>query len=88
MDPLVEPPHGEGFQLWKNVSDGFPINPVFTTPHDLAVWMSQNYCTVGGTMPYDDAMRFINVGGAPTTVITDGHVVDGGTCTGTAPNDT
>jgi hypothetical protein len=41
----TEPPEGEGWQMWQNVSDG-PISPVFETPQALADWMagSTRYC--------------------------------------------
>ncbi|USN13952.1 hypothetical protein KABACHOK_01160 [Brevundimonas phage vB_BpoS-Kabachok] len=35
----VEPPEGEGWQMWQTVSDG-PISPVFSTPEVLADYMS------------------------------------------------
>jgi hypothetical protein len=34
----IEPPQGEGWQLWQTVSDG-PISPVFATPDELIDWM-------------------------------------------------
>jgi hypothetical protein len=35
-----DPPAGDGWQLWKTVSEGSPISPVFPTAEDLATWMS------------------------------------------------
>lgn len=35
-----EPPTGDGYQLWENVSEGSPITPVFETIELLAVWCS------------------------------------------------
>ena len=38
----TDPPTGEGFQLWENVSEGSPASPVFPTRDALVEWMSQN----------------------------------------------
>lgn len=35
----VEPPAGEGYQIWETVSEGAPISPVFDTPEELARYM-------------------------------------------------
>lgn len=35
----TEPPHGDGYQLWENVSDGSPVSPVFESARDLSFWM-------------------------------------------------
>lgn len=35
----VEPPAGEGYQLWQTVSEGSPISPVFATPEELADYL-------------------------------------------------
>jgi hypothetical protein len=34
----IEPPEGEGYQLWETVSEGSPISPVFVSLDDLASW--------------------------------------------------
>ena len=34
----VEPPEGEGYQLWENTSEGSPISPVFKTLEELCAW--------------------------------------------------
>jgi hypothetical protein len=36
----LEPPSGEGWQLWQTVSDG-PTSPVFATADALIEWMCQ-----------------------------------------------
>lgn len=36
----VEPPKGDGWQLWQTVSDG-PLSPVFATADELIEWMCQ-----------------------------------------------
>jgi hypothetical protein len=65
----TEPPVGEGWQLWETVSEGSPISPVFQDAETLAQWM------VGGALhteeqrkKYDQALRFINVGWAPSAI--------------------
>lgn len=80
----IEPPAGDGYQLWETVSEGSPISPVFALPGDLAVWMTENDCTVGGPMAsVDAALRFINAGWAPSLVFTpQTGVVDGTTFAG------
>ncbi len=35
----IEPPIGEGWQLWETVSEGSPITPVFATPEELVNYM-------------------------------------------------
>jgi hypothetical protein len=36
----IEPPKGEGWQLWQTVSDG-PLSPVFKTADELVDWMCE-----------------------------------------------
>jgi hypothetical protein len=36
----TDPPEGEGWQLWEDVSEGSPISPVFPSAEALAGWMS------------------------------------------------
>jgi len=52
------PPTGPGWQLWENVSEGSPISPVFTTPEELATWMSRD----DEPVLYEQALRFIYIG--------------------------
>ncbi|MHA1294178.1 MAG: hypothetical protein ACTSQJ_16115 [Promethearchaeota archaeon] len=47
--PIIEVPHGNGYQIWetqfyltgKNEHQYYPISPVFENPFDLAKWMSE-----------------------------------------------
>lgn len=68
----IEPPTGEGWQLWETVSEGSPISPVFAEPEYLAKWMSSTAYTWGASRPmqYDAALRFVNDGWAPSMVFT------------------
>jgi len=38
----IEPPTGDGYQLWETVSEGSPISPVFATPEELANYLATN----------------------------------------------
>lgn len=40
----TEPPSGEGWQVWENVTEGSPVSPVFATSEALVKWLvSQGY---------------------------------------------
>lgn len=66
--PGVEPPTGEGYQMWEDVSEGSPISPVFETKHELAKWLSESpeNMTTGN---YDQWMATIESGWAPSLVV-------------------
>lgn len=38
----IEPPTGDGYQMWQTVSEGAPVSPVFDTMDDLITWMIVN----------------------------------------------
>lgn len=38
----VDPPTGDGFQLWGNTTEGGPRSPVFGTAEELAEWCAEN----------------------------------------------
>ena len=40
----VDPPAGDGWQLWETTSEGSPVSPVFATAEELAGW-----CETGAT---------------------------------------
>jgi hypothetical protein len=44
----VDPPTGEGFQMWENTSEGSPQSPVFETFDELCDWCTEN-CSIFGT---------------------------------------
>ncbi len=65
----IEPPEGEGWQMWETVSDGSPISPVFKTPEALALWLVHNSGdTVQADASYEDWLSMIHQGWAPTMV--------------------
>ena len=41
----IEPPNGEGYQLWENCSEGSPVSPVFKTLKKLCQWAENNATT-------------------------------------------
>lgn len=43
----IEPPSGDGYQMWETTSEGSPISPVFAQPRQLAEWLAENR---GGTI--------------------------------------
>lgn len=44
----VEPPKGEGYQLWETTSEGSPKSPVFKNIEDLAEWLTSNKISIFG----------------------------------------
>lgn len=44
----IEPPQGEGYQLWENTSEGSPQSPVFKTLDELCDYAEKN-CTTFST---------------------------------------
>ena len=40
----IDPPKGEGFQLWQTTSEGSPATPVFETLADLCIYAAE-HCT-------------------------------------------
>ena len=43
----VEPPTGDGWQMWENTSEGSPISPVFEKAEALAEWLAVHETTFG-----------------------------------------
>jgi hypothetical protein len=43
----IEPPAGDGWQLWETTSEGSPISPVFGSPQELADWCADNATVFG-----------------------------------------
>jgi hypothetical protein len=43
----IEPPAGEGYQLWEETSEGSPISPVFDSFDALCDWAADNATTFG-----------------------------------------
>ena len=68
----VEPPTGEGWQVWETVSEGSPITPVFATAEELAKHLSDDgdcWMRPGDTKPtYEAALKFVKAGWAASPV--------------------
>ena len=73
MIPSLEPPSGEGYQLWETVSEGSPMSPVFATPEELAQWLTDNKASTFGyqTTTYENWLKFIKGSGSAMTMILD-----------------
>ena len=41
----IEPPTGDGYQLWETTSEGSPVSPVFATFDELCEWCADNATT-------------------------------------------
>lgn len=59
----VDPPAGEGWQLWETVSEGAPVSPVFEQASQLVDWL------VGERYSRAAAEKFIEVGFAPSAMM-------------------
>lgn len=74
----IEPPTGDGYQIWETVSEGSPISPVFATPENLARHMA---CTRWGAdtgSSVETWLKFINgPGWAPSMVIDKNGIRNG-----------
>lgn len=68
-----EPPEGEGWQLWENVTEGSPVSPVFAAAEELATWMvNRPDDDFDGASSFEVAMKFIKAGWAPSLIVSAG----------------
>lgn len=67
----IDPPPGDGWQLWETVSDGSPMSPVFATREELVDWMVSD-----GTRR-EAAEAFTLQGWAPSMVVIGGRLTSG-----------
>lgn len=68
----LDPPIGEGFQMWETTSEGSPISPVFETPDELATWLADNGASSFGsnTATYEQWLGMIKgPGWAPSAIM-------------------
>lgn len=42
---FLEPPTGDGYQLWETTTEGSPDSPVFATLDELCAWCAENATT-------------------------------------------
>ncbi len=67
-----EPPEGEGWQIWENVSEGSPVSAVFATADALIQWLIEDQ-----GIPLEVARSFVDDGYAPSFVVQDGQLQSG-----------
>ncbi len=73
----IDPPEGEGWQLWETVSEGSPITPVCASADELAQWLFDNGDPVHGKLTKETWMNMINRGHCPSLMIENGRVYSG-----------
>ena len=74
----IEPPAGDGWQMWETVSEGSPVSPVFASADELVAWLVESE----GYSP-QSARSFVESGWAPSLIAVSGvGVWDGITGTG------
>lgn len=77
----TDPPTGDGWQVWEDVSAGSPISPVFRSRDGVVTWLTSpdGFGTAWGlTLPYAEAEALVDAGGScGSTAIVDGVVLDG-----------
>ncbi len=76
----IEPPAGDGWQMWEDCSEGSPISPVFKTPEELAHWLEDTGASAFGssTARYDEWMATIRAGYAIGSVYSTKHGMKSG----------
>lgn len=74
----IEPPKGDGWQLWETVSEGSQCSPVFATAEELAKFLADGGSHPLGAHPtYEQALAFVHKGSAPSMVMQDGQTESG-----------
>lgn len=77
----IEPPAGEGWQVWETVSEGSPITPVFPTKEGLIDYLAQrgdlwDQHRGEGGWGIARASAFVNAGWVPSMIMHDGEVLE------------
>lgn len=77
----IEPPAGEGWQVWETVSEGSPITPVFPTSEELIQHLAVNgdrwdQRRGEGGWGETRAKAFVEAGWAPSAASVDGKFLD------------
>jgi hypothetical protein len=68
----IEPPVGEGWQVWETVSEGSPVSPVFNSAESLVSWLeSEGYSTLA-------AENFVKSGWVSSGVFVNSESKSGG----------
>jgi hypothetical protein len=76
----IEPPEGNGYQLWETTSEGSPVSPVFKTPEELARWLCDNNASSFGeqTESYETWLKFVSKDGWAVSMVHDGESLKSG----------
>lgn len=73
----VEPPTGEGYQIWEDTSEGSPITPVFKTAEELAEYCEREGVSWFGsyTAKKENWLRLIKKSEPATVEVAPGVIV-------------
>lgn len=71
----VEPPTGDGWQLWETVSEGSPITPVFATREGLVDYLSSP--AYERRLTRDEAEGLVDAGWVPSMIANGNGVITG-----------
>lgn len=73
----VEPPTGEGYQMWEDTSEGSPITPVFKTAEELAEYCEREGVSWfgGSTAKKESWLRVINKSAPATLEVAPGVII-------------
>lgn len=73
----VDPPTGEGYQIWEDTSEGSPITPVFKTAEELAEYCEREGVSWFGssTASKEDWLRVINDSALATLEVAPGVIM-------------
>ncbi len=68
-----------GWQMYEDVTEGTPVSPVMESPEALARWLADNNTSAFGrhTATYEEWLKMIGKGWAPSMVRVDGVVSSG-----------
>jgi hypothetical protein len=64
-----DPPRGDGYQLWEDVSEGSPVSPVFATLDELCAWCETGATTAGDFRATKEEWRKMLDGGVVHAVV-------------------
>jgi hypothetical protein len=67
------------YMMYETTSEGTPISPAFSTKEELARWLADNYASAfaKSTATYEQWLAMINVGWAPSAIMTSQGLVSG-----------
>lgn len=54
---MIEPPAGDGYQLWETTSEGSPCSPVFATLDELCAYAADNCSTFADSKATEEEWR-------------------------------